>query len=879
MTLNTISTLALAFATLSGVTNAHIKLSTPVPYGEATLNTSPLNNAKPGTAGSDFPCKQRTGVYELTKRTQVVAGADNPLIFDGSATHGGGSGFLAVTTDEHPDVNSQWKTFMIFDSGMPVKGDSESGSGTSSYTYALPKGMLNGNLTLGWYWYNRIGNRELYSNCAPLEISGGSDDRSVFDALPNAYLINLPTSECSSQEMGDTEIPNPGNAVVVKFGGTSSLAATGPSCAASAAAVTKGVSGGSGSGPATSAASPTSAPVSSAPASYGGSPPSNMTSAAASPVSSSNGGEIGSSAPGSASATFLTVSTAASSPADSSAYPTMTPSSAGIAAPTGYPAAATGSSSSGSSSGDGITCSSDAKQYGQEVAGSMVWRNVAAGTSCQNGQIVKRSLMRTFSFFRHETVQCVSGYFHDPLWDRLVLQCYESEPAVRHAINAVGALHEERFLGISTTKDGGDVSKVRTSFPVMQYGKALQELQSILRGENVSVDLIMVCILLMVHFESLRECFVPALVHVENAIRLLHSSASFDARKIDQNLLRALMRLDIQGALYLATRVPGLAFYTAALDSTLPVALHDLTQARDILNTWISRLLHFVRVYADEYKLREPGAAPLEDIARSHELVHMVTTIDQLLWDFMHRPGLKLSTREQHGLAVLRSRAKCNRIVAACCIYAEATMYDAYLPEFEEILSICAYIMGSDKADRRLFSVSLDEGLLHPLHFVATHCRDSRIRRSALAHLQRLPKTAGIWHVESMTRTAEMCVDFEETWCGQPSPVCQDIPEWGRIHTSGFHGWDLQGVRPTVTALFKLRPNGMDGEWMSISKEIEWRTSVQSDVDQLSDSLRMLTTIEHSKEHWTPSKESDKERKGFTAGSAATCAVPQPSGH
>ncbi|KAK1067377.1 hypothetical protein LTR74_006422 [Friedmanniomyces endolithicus] len=371
MTLNTIGTLALAFATFNGLADAHIKLASPVPYGKATLDTSPLKDAKPGSAGSDFPCKQRSGVYDLTERTQVVAGADNPLTFDGSATHGGGSGFLAVTTDEHPDVNSQWKTFMVFDSGMPVKGDSESGSGTSSYTYVLPKGMLNGNLTLGWYWYNRIGNRELYSNCAPLEISGGSDNRSVFDALPNAYLINLPTSECSSQEMGDTEIPNPGNAVVVKGGGTSMLAATGPSCAASAAAVTKGVAGGSDSGPATSAASPTSAPLAFAPTSYSGSPVSNMTSAAASPVSSPSGGEIGNSASGSSPGSFLTISTAvASSPTGSSAYPTMTPSSAGIAAPTGYPAAANGSSSSsssssgsgsssGSSSSDGISCSSD----------------------------------------------------------------------------------------------------------------------------------------------------------------------------------------------------------------------------------------------------------------------------------------------------------------------------------------------------------------------------------------------------------------------------------------------------------------------------------------------------------------------------------------
>ncbi|TKA39409.1 hypothetical protein B0A54_10428 [Friedmanniomyces endolithicus] len=723
MTLYTIATLALAFATFSDLADAHIKLASPVPYGKATLDTSPLKDAKPGSPGSDFPCKQRSGVYDLTERTQIVAGADNPLTFDGSATHGGGSGFLAVTTDEHPDVNSQWKTFMVFDSGMPVKGDSESGSGTSSYTYALPKGMLNGNLTLGWYWYNRIGNRELYSNCAPLEITGGSEDRGVFDALPNAYLINLPTSECSSQEMGDTEIPNPSNAVVVKGGGTSMLAATGPSCAASAAAVTKGLSGGSGSD-----------------------------------------------------------------------LPNK-----GISSPP-----------------------------------------LALCTNPTSNALERR----TFDFFRFRTLDCVSGYFVDPQWDRLVLQCCESEPVVRHAVNAFAALHEQRFHRDASIKDGSSALQVQGSFPALQYSKALQGLQSILRAQNVSVDLIMMCILLMVHFESLRECYVPALVHIEHAIQLLHSSGSFDPSKIDPSLLRALMRLDIQGSLYLGARVPGLAFYTIALDNTLPTEIHDVMQARDLLNTWISRLFHFMRVYADEYKFDRVGMAPLEVIARSQELARTFAEIDRLLWDFMHQPTLKLNIREQHGLAVLRSRAKVNRIVAACSIYAETTIYDAYLTEFDEILNICTYVMGSDNADRRLFSVSLDEGLLSPLHFIALHCRDSRIRRSALAHLQRLPTKAGIWHVEAITRTTQMCVEFEEKWSGKPSPQCQDIPEWRRLHMAVFDGWVLQRVQPAVKARYRLRPNGMDGEWMEIEKKLEWEPGVQSDVEQLSDTFDLLAKIE-----------------------------------
>ncbi|KAK0810644.1 hypothetical protein LTR59_002155 [Friedmanniomyces endolithicus] len=451
---------------------------------------------------------------------------------------------------------------------------------------------------------------------------------------------------------------------------------------------------------------------------------------------------------------------------------------------------------------------------------------------------------RTFDFFRFRTLDCVSGYFVDPQWDRLVLQCCESEPVVRHAGNAFAALHEERFHRDATVKDGSGALQVQGSFSALQYSKALQGLQSILRAQNVSIDLIMMCILLMVHFESLRECYVPALVHIEHAIQLLHCSGSFDPSKINPSLLRAFMRLDIQGSLYLGARVPGLAFYTIALDNTLPTEIHDVMQARDLLNTWISRLFHFMRVYADEYKFDQVGMAPLEVVARSQELARTFAEIDRLLWDFMHQPTLKLNIREQHGLAVLRSRAKVNRIVAACSIYAETSIYDAYLTEFNEILHICTYVMGSDNADRRLFSVSLDEGLLSPLHFVALHCRDSRIRRSALAHLQRLPTKAGIWHVEAITRTTQMCVDFEEKWSGKPSPKCEDIPEWRRLHMAVFDGWVLQRVQPAVKARYRLRPNGMDGEWMEIEKKLVWEPGVQSDVEQLSDTFDLLAKIE-----------------------------------
>lgn len=406
-----------------------------------------------------------------------------------------------------------------------------------------------------------------------------------------------------------------------------------------------------------------------------------------------------------------------------------------------------------------------------------------------------------------------------------MLQLSHSEPAVRFAVNALGAIHEERSLRRSAGQEGIDVSLVKTGFPIQQYSKSLNQMQALLKSGTAPLDIIILCSLLCIHFEALRESFVPALMHVENVIQLLQANYSLDARKINPSLVRAVMRMDLQGTLYLGSRIPGLAFYTASTDSILPSTLHDLTSGRDLVNTWTSRLFHFMRTESDDYKFKAPGNIPLEMFARAQELEHTFMKLDALLWEFMHKPTVKLSIREQHGLGMLRSRVKINRILSATCLYTEASVFDQYIQQFEDILTIVLYIVGSDNADKRLFSVSLDEGLIHPLFFIATHCRDGRIRHQALEQLRRLPVRDGIWHAETNARTAEICINFEEEFCGKEVAQCSDIPEWRRIHSAGFDGWNDEGPRDQVTVNLRTRPNGMDGEWVEFTKTIDWSVS------------------------------------------------------
>lgn len=417
----------------------------------------------------------------------------------------------------------------------------------------------------------------------------------------------------------------------------------------------------------------------------------------------------------------------------------------------------------------------------------------------------------------------MAGHFQDTVWQRLVLQACHVEPAVRYAVNAVAALHEERCLRESASGDGIEVGLVQTNFPTRQYSKALSGLQILLGSEPASTNMVLLCALLLVHFESLRERFIPALTHLDNAIRLLDPAQSPSKEAIDPSLVQSFVRLDLQSSFFLDVRVPSLTSITSAIDNELPNSFTDINHARRFSVTWTSRLFNFLRTKADKYKFVSPGFIPPEDLAEAHDLEQKFIAIERLLWSFMQKSSVKLTFREHHGLSMLRVLAIEDRIIAAGCLYSEASFYDRFLPEFEQIVSICRFVLDAEDPASRLMSVAVDDGLLRPLWFVVTHCRDSRIRRNGLALLKQLPASSSAWHVDAMTKTAELCMTIEETGCTKEYPQCEDIPEWRRIHGSGFDAWILAAPsRSKVVARLRSRPNGMDGEWVDLEVPLEW---------------------------------------------------------
>ena len=101
---------------------------------------------------------------------------------------GGGSCQVSLTKDLEPTKDSVFQVIHSIEGGCPNAapgnlGDDANAADPTTFDYSIPQGIAPGKYTLAWTWFNKIGNREMYMNCAPIVVSGGGSKRSVDDTL------------------------------------------------------------------------------------------------------------------------------------------------------------------------------------------------------------------------------------------------------------------------------------------------------------------------------------------------------------------------------------------------------------------------------------------------------------------------------------------------------------------------------------------------------------------------------------------------------------------------------------------------------------------------------------------------------------------------
>ncbi|KEF53014.1 uncharacterized protein A1O9_10922 [Exophiala aquamarina CBS 119918] len=389
------------FTVLPICTHAHMQMSSPYPLRSPldpdisyTLKdydmTSPLF-----PDGSNFVCKQyQHDDSSYSIKATYVAGGTYQMSVAGTANHDGGSCQLSLSYDN----GVTFKVIKSIIGGCPL---------SNTYSFTIPStAPASSTVLFSWSWFNIVGNREMYQNCARVKIVAGPNQRLIrrnrakrqsvpLQNLPDMFACNVGNG-CTTIERREVIFPDPGSDV--SYGQDAITPDPGPGFEINGASATATTGTSSGM---TTASSPTTAP----PFLFGNSstsmtPPSSsgsMLTLTDSLTSTINHDDL------------LTTSTAAATTTttSSSAISTATTlSTVAVASPTSSPSTPTSSTPSTPSSSSTalpvscipgtFTCNSPST-FSQCVVTSatsttfVYMGSVAAGMQCVNGQFSREN--------------------------------------------------------------------------------------------------------------------------------------------------------------------------------------------------------------------------------------------------------------------------------------------------------------------------------------------------------------------------------------------------------------------------------------------------------------------------------------------------------
>ncbi|KAF5236648.1 hypothetical protein FAUST_6444 [Fusarium austroamericanum] len=250
---------AFTIATLASYASAHMLMANPKPYGK--IDNSPLE-----ADGSNFPCKGAVNDGSVTNTYE--AGSTQQLSFIGSAVHGGGSCQVSLTTDKNPTKDSFWKVIHSIEGGCPARNQAANYPENANfvdpdkYDFKIPEELAAGHYVLAWTWFNHVGNREMYMNCAAVNVEGKGGSEGYLDSLPDMFVANI-GNKCETLADTDLAFPNPGKSVSQLKSKLTPPRGLGCQAAGSGSGSggSDGGSGGSDPEPSAPAASPTTNPV------------------------------------------------------------------------------------------------------------------------------------------------------------------------------------------------------------------------------------------------------------------------------------------------------------------------------------------------------------------------------------------------------------------------------------------------------------------------------------------------------------------------------------------------------------------------------------------------------------------------------------------
>ena len=409
---------------------------------------------------------------------------------------------------------------------------------------------------------------------------------------------------------------------------------------------------------------------------------------------------------------------------------------------------------------------------------------------------------RIFHRFQVRTVPAFSGGSEAGFWHDLVLKVGQQEPVVRNAIIALGSLHEDyQIRGGKYEPQLIEDSSYREVTTL--YGKALRQLNEQLnKPTKTNAKIAVICSILFACFEVLRRNNMAAVVHYQQGMRQLmrqmnlpeaddaavaqYSNGTYQAqhRSIPQGeldiIMRVFARYDIQACTFSKENAERLDM---DMPRTIPTSL-TLEQVRNHLDNLLICVYQLIKSDLRMYRYWNQSDVPRQWRDRREEAVSTFSDWLNAIEVFLEETSAPVNAEERRSLLGLQLQIKVALIMLKMCIDSKPeTTYDTFITDFENIVSRVEKLFQSlalvdtKPLGQEHTEFSMELGLVHPLFFVATKCRDWNLRRRAIAQLRKAGKE-GVWEGPIMAVLAQKVMRLEEQGVTRGTLV----PERNRFH-------------------------------------------------------------------------------------------------
>lgn len=410
-----------------------------------------------------------------------------------------------------------------------------------------------------------------------------------------------------------------------------------------------------------------------------------------------------------------------------------------------------------------------------------------------------RAEVRSYQFFRERTCSELSGYYDDSFWNSLILQVSVSHKPIRHALTAIGSLHES----MDSVPAGNlyERSKTPYIFALQQFTKAIGELTN--QGTSpLPTEIVLLSCVLFICWENAQGNFDGAMEHLQNGLKILHEwktqheksgKRTPSSEVIDNHLVPLFARLDMQYNTHVEKRPgsPRVTSYKPMLahngDTVLPETFSNLHEARVCLEVLIAKITSLMIARGEmclALKLRvdEPSLATnAKDIADlTDDVENWLVKLNAFVKEHQSRDDINFI----RAYVFLKIYHLSTFILLRATNQPGETSFDAYDEGFKQVIAHCQHyqeLTRHPKADgTKKTTFGFDLGVIPPLYIAASRCRDPSIRRDAIGILRSLRHREGIWDSMISEQIAEHIMAIEEAGLTNIR-TSNDVPEWNRI--------------------------------------------------------------------------------------------------